>query len=537
MENEVYIVKQFRKLSMTGQIVICIVLSLATIILTRALTITHNFYLHPDEYVYYFSVKNMVNYLQGDIPVMVYPEGAFTFQLPFQLIFRAFSMKDVNGLRMSGRAAGVFYFTIGAFLGFLVLNKCFGKNLRTSLIYGATMVFSLFHVEQSRYGTSETLIFLFLMLTILLSAYIYDGKGKRILLLIFEGMACGILASMKYPLLYFCLFPVFAAVRTSRRIHGKLLSVVLVLASVAAGFFIVSPKTLLDFSYVSRAIDREWKAYVGVGNLSEVGGWYNHILSVLVYATAYAGLLGGPFLAYPLFRNGKKEGGTLRKLWQIDMPLIILVFFTYNLFSKTVFLRNYYPFFCVLDIYACAGLSFLTGSEKRRKKCLAIVLLALTVLRGGFLIGLMTDHTSDIVLQKTVPETVDKSWSQTTFLGPGRNYLLPFNKNSLKNLTEIDIDNRAYSTPESLIVRPGELVITAPLDYSKCSPYMLPISVDTVNMRIDRWDKFKTINRDYCLFQPYPEWYYSLFGYWVKGTTGTDYEFPTNYIYYRPANP
>ena len=219
------------------------------------------------------------------------------------------------------------------------------------------------------------------------------------------------------------------------------------------------------------------------------------------------------------------------------MPLIILGFFTYNLFSTTVFLRNLYPFFCVADLYACAGLSAMMGSEKKRVKCLSVVLLAFTVLRGGFLIGLLADNSGDTMLQKAISSTVDGTWSQTTLLGPARHYLLPVNKDELKDLHEIDIDNYAYQTPEALIVKPGELVITATLDYSKCAHYMLPISNEEANKRIDRWDKFKTINRDFHQYRPYPEWYYSLFGYWIKGTTATDYEFPTNYLYYRSADP
>ena len=304
---------QYKKLSLTGKLALCIVLSLAAIILTRALTMVHNMFLHADEYVFYSSAYRLYLYLSGDTavyqPVLEYPEGAFILQLPFQMIYRLLSMKDVTAFQLSGRTASIFYFTLGAFVGFLVLNNCFGRNLRTSLIYGATMVFSLFHLEQSRYGTSESLIFLFLMLTILLSSYIYAGKGKRILLLILAGMACGILASMKYPLLYFCLFPILAAVRTSRKISGKLLSVLLVLVSVGGGFFLVSPKTVMEISWISRTIDREWLSYVAGGNLSEVGEWYNHLLAVLIYAIAYAGLCGGRSWRFRSSKAGKKRAG------------------------------------------------------------------------------------------------------------------------------------------------------------------------------------------------------------------------------------
>lgn len=32
----------------------------------------------------------------------------------------------------------------------------------------------------------------------------------------------------------------------------------------------------------------------------------------------------------------------------------------------------------------------------------------------------------------------------------------------------------------------------------------------------------------------YPDWYYPLFGYWLKGSAGAEYEFPANALYYHP---
>jgi len=336
------------------------------------------------------------------------------------------------------------------------------------------------------------------------------------------------------------LFPIIAAVRSARDVQDGIVSAELVIVSVVAGFFLVSPKTLLDIGYMKEAIDREWKAYMENGNITEIGGWHNHIVSVVIYMVANTGLLGGPLLAIPLFRGrrdkeGEEEHFALRPFWRIDMPLVFLGFFLYNMFTKTIFMRTFYPVACIFDIYACAGIAAMFDAPHRKwMRWAAVALVAVTVLRGGCLIVLMMDRSGDRKLMEAIQATVDEGWERTTILGPGRNCLLTVDKEALKNLQEVDIDTDAYAAPESMFIRPGELVITATLDHSKCSPYILPVTNEIALTRIDRWNKFSAINSDYFRYRPYPEWYYALFGFWVKGTTGTDYEFPTNYLYYRP---
>ncbi len=532
-----------RKMSVDLAIRLCVVTTVALIALTRALTLTHNMTLHPDEYVYYYSTKNMVNFLQGErsdyAPIKDYPEGAFVFQMPFQLLFRLFSMKDELSLRLSGRVASVFYFSVGAVLGFAALSRLFGKSLRASMIYGLTMAFSLFHTEQSRYGTSESLILLFLMLALYMCAGVYEHRTRPRLRLFFAGLSCGILAAMKYPLLYFILLPVIAAVRHSPRRADTIVAVELVVLSAAVGFFLVSPKTLTDIGYIGRCISGEWSSYMNAGNVTEVGGWLNHLLAVLIYMTAYAGLFGGPLLAWPLLKRYREPGqDSLRLLRRVDLPLVTFGFFAYNVFTKTIFMRTFYPLAAVIDLYACAGLSaLLEAPVGRRNKALAAAVLAVTVLRGGFFIGALTENTATSALQAAIASGVDGDWHRTTILGPARNYLLPIDRSVLTNPGETDLDGEGFRTPESLIVQPGELVITAALEDSKCAPYLLPVANELANLRINRWHRFKTINADYFHCQAYPPAYYALFGYWIKGTTGTDYEFPTNRLYYRPADP
>ena len=39
----------------------------------------------------------------------------------------------------------------------------------------------------------------------------------------------------------------------------------------------------------------------------------------------------------------------------------------------------------------------------------------------------------------------------------------------------------------------------------------------------------------YLVMEAFPEWYYWYSGYWIKGSTGAEYEYPAFRLYYRPA--
>jgi hypothetical protein len=48
------------------------------------------------------------------------------------------------------------------------------------------------------------------------------------------------------------------------------------------------------------------------------------------------------------------------------------------------------------------------------------------------------------------------------------------------------------------------------------------------------WVDFRERNRDYVIGVSYPPSYHYIFGGWISGSTLGVYEFPINYIYYRP---
>ena len=98
----------------------------------------------------------------------------------------------------------------------------------------------------------------------------------------------------------------------------------------------------------------------------------------------------------------------------------------------------------------------------------------------------------------------------------------------------MDLADERFDTPEGMVLREGELLISTYQEYGIGTPYCLPISHSTVQSYIDRWTDFKQINGQYEVGRLYPDSYYTLFGFWIKGTTGMYFEFPCNIFYLRP---
>ena len=98
----------------------------------------------------------------------------------------------------------------------------------------------------------------------------------------------------------------------------------------------------------------------------------------------------------------------------------------------------------------------------------------------------------------------------------------------------MDLKEERFATPEGMELREGELLISTYQEYGVGTPYYLPIFHKTVQNYIDRWTAFKEINREYQVGRLYPDHYYTLFGFWIKGATGMQFEFPCNVFYLRP---
>ena len=140
------------------------------ILFTRLISVHHNINLHPDEPVFYKAADSLMRYLTGSADayteIKEYPEGAIVLQLPFHIV--AAAIYNLFGKKLSmqlcGRVASIFYFCCGAICGMIIEYRHFGKNRKSVLAYGLILLFSIMHIEQSRYGTGDAISFFLIML-------------------------------------------------------------------------------------------------------------------------------------------------------------------------------------------------------------------------------------------------------------------------------------------------------------------------------------------------------------------------------------
>ncbi|MBQ7736604.1 MAG: glycosyltransferase family 39 protein [Oscillospiraceae bacterium] len=522
----------------TRRIVLFGLVMTACILLTRIVTLTHNMGLHPDEHVFYLASDSLAKYLTGRASgfqeIKEYPEGAIILLAPFHLLGMA--VTALSGIsappQVWGRIGSLVYFILGAWVGLVLMVKYFGRSRSALAVYCATVVFSLLHLEQSRYGTGESLSFFLLTLLLLLSAdALSDGAGRPFGKLCAASFLTGLLGAVKYPQVFFFAIPCFALFRLVGKSWWKSKRFFLMLLLLLAGFLAVSPKLLASpYQFLFHLIAKESHAYVRYGNPCEIGGPINHLLSLTVYFTLYSALPASPvFLWAGIKKAGPDRDGTdhQKALFCRFLPVLLGVFFLYNLFAKSLFMRTYYPFFFLSDLYvaAAAGKWLERGGWRRAAVAAAVLVL---VLRGGANVAAMTEDTGTARLQAIVNASVTDSWNKTTLLLPG--HFLEIDYTGLK--APVNLDLTFEESPGEL--ESGELVIASTLDHSRANHYIVPPFNRDVKDIIRRWDDFKAVNEKYRVGSVYPEYYYWLFGYWVKGTTGTDYEFPTNTIYYKP---
>ncbi len=515
-------------------------LMLLAVLFTRLLTLTHNMGLHPDEFVFFYSSESLAHRLLGVtdqyIEVKEYPEGAFVFQMPFHIA--AYLLNRLTGkslyIQTIGRLSSVFYFLAASMIGGIILTRWFPKRKACLPLYALIMVFSVMHLEQSRYGTGDGITACLLMILLLFTAIAQDSAGKCFTTaLLVASFATGALSAVKYPLLFFFAVPlsvVFGLTGKGKTTHRGFM-ILSMAAMVAIAFFLCSPKTAVDPMYVARVIKKEMGSYVTAGNICEVGGPWNHLVSVSLFLTLYSGFpLATIFLVTAWTKERKhrpsdKEGFLFTRV----VPCIMLLFFLYNLFVTTLFMRSFYLFFCLSDLYV-ASEAARWFEEKGLKKRIVLALTVIMIVRGGYYISVLSERQGAARLNEKILAAADSKWQHTILLGPG--FFLPFDNGILIDPEPWNIGEAGFCTEEELKMKPGDLLICATQDYSRCNPYFFPISHPQAKQQIESWQLFKTLNHEHYQGQVYPEYYYWLFGYWIKGTTGTDYEFPSNRVYY-----
>jgi len=503
---------------------------LILIFITRLLTLRHGLKLHPDELVFFSSASSLF----FDSPYHVYkiyPEGAFLMQMPFQmlrqlilLILQHGSGAQLYGAHMTGRLASVLYFSLGAVLGCTFLHLLQKKTLPI-ILYAIAIVFSLFQIEQSRYGTGEASSFFLLMAMLnLLALYL---RSNKVSLLFAAAFVAGALGAVKYPQIYFMLLPIGAAFlnRRSRKTPLALNLFVIVLC-VIAGLICFSPSVLKP-GFLEQVISRETNAYLDHPNIVSAGTPIGHLISLSLYHLFYADVPFAPVFAIvgliSLFRQSEKTNATM--FFAVFVPLVFVGFFIYNLFISTLFFRTYYLYFCLFLLYTAIGLSELF--TRKRIKLLILALLCVVVIRGGFFTALLSQPQKDA----GAPLYTHEKWSDhatVTFAGAGF-----VNGDIPSQATQISLNDAFVSAMPSL--KAGEFCILGGYQFCVARNRIFEIKNADVLSITNGWNFFRDKNDKFLFYQLYPDYYYYLFGFWLEGNMGTLYEFPSVYYYYMPS--
>jgi hypothetical protein len=510
------------------------------IVLTRALTISHNMELHADEYVFYTAAQSLKGYLSGSSPiyeeVKEYPEGAIVMQLPFHImtavINRLFNCSITP--RLSGRIAAVFYFTAGAVLGCLVLNRFFTQKRLHLALYGIIMVFSLWHIQQSRYGTADAITLFLLMAVILFAGQsLVSPASCRWLFAAF--FASGMLGACKYPLFFFAIIPVYAAVIISGKLSPgkKLLVIGASFVFLYLGFAVISPKAALDPLYIWRASTREVDSYMSSNGDSLISTVWSHFMSVTTYSMLYSGFPFAPvffIIGVKNLRNSSEDVTPAHTLFSRVIPSVIVAFFAYNLFVSLLFFRTYYPFFFLTDLYVVMAIGRWI-EDGRAKKAMAVLLTAVMIIRGAYFIYLLSDKDDKIHMAQLISETVDDEWKATTIISGF--LVLPDDYTEYPNLKVINITDERLVNPQSNGLEKGELLIAGASYYTDEYLYcdFLPSNYNDYGSTLV-WNNFAETNAQYYVGELYPNYIYYLFGYWMAGCD-FNAEFPAFHVYYR----
>lgn len=517
-----------------------IIISMVLLILfTRALTASHNMYLHGDEHVFYTAAQSLKGFISGSSDVYEevkeYPEGAIVLQLPFHIftaILNRLTNADISP-RLSGRIASVFYFTVGAVLGSVIVYRLLSKKPLATLSYSLIVIFSIMHIEQSRYGTGDAISFFLLMAVILLVAQgLCVGKHAKTYVLsalFFSGM----LGAVKYPLFFFTIIPVYGLIVCLRgkSTKDKLVITFAAVVALCLGFAVVSPKAALDPMYVLRASTRELGAYMGGQNSRIMSLWAN-LMSVLTYSMFYSGFPFMPVILGVVFVKRWKNasnGNPVEILFNRLIPIMVGVFFVYNLSATFLAIRTYYPFFFLGDLYVADFVAEWLSSSKQ-KKIVAGALAAIMTLRGAYLIYLLSDNSDATRMADMIYAAVDDNWTDTTILSGQVIYADGYN--DYPNLNVIDISDSRFADEKSMELEQGELFIAGARKHLLFQTDFLPTEYKQDADRL-AYLEFEKVNEAYCVGRLYPEYYYYLFGCFLRGTTGAGSEFPTCTIYYR----
>ena len=427
-------------------------------------------------------------------------------------------------------------------IGCILIRRFMNPKTSALVVYILTVLFSLMHLEQSRYGTGDAISMFLLMAALFFCALGCSGRRPMVWLLL-SALFCGFAGAVKYPLILFLGLPEVMLWRIEKEksyLFRASMSLLLLLPAVF-GFLACSPKVLFDPYYVLRVIRVESRAYLSSGNIFTLGGWYNHLLSVLLYSMLYSGLPFAPCFAVRslIHRDRSTDCASMRStdvffLFRRLVPAAIMIFIGYNITVRSLFMRTCYPFFFLTDLYAADGAAELLSDRLPRRRAAVCFLTLFMVVRGGWYVMALSERNSGERLNCLISSVEGQPNSYTLLATkPLSGPYLEYDVSLTPDAREVYIQDERFADPATAELRPGELVITGTEDFSRSNRYLIPYEDERIHDLICNWETFKNVNERWYVGQAYPRFYYYLWGYWIKGTTGTDYEFPSNYVYYR----
>jgi hypothetical protein len=510
---------------------------LLLIVITRTASLEHGMALHPDEGEFDGAASSVV---KGDyvFKPINYPGGAFVFQMPFQFLGRIIKAKNDWPEHFVetqwGRIASVFYFSAACFMGGVLLFRNFNRSVLAVFFYALTMVFSLFQIEQSRYGTGDAISFFVLMVII----YALDifFRQKDYYYLYFSAFFVGVLMAIKFPLVFFVIYPLCALAIKEKQAETKnspLKPVCSIFVFVLLGLLLFTPQWPEDKTFFMKTFFRELNPYILGGRSYDVDIPLNHLAYLLIYQLFYSDfpLAALLFVAgvVVLYRENKKQGFT-NAFYTLVLPVSIALFFFYNLFTSYLVFRTYYPYFCLCVFFTSYALSVLFS--KKNYQIAIIALSAFMVLRGSFFTyALSEDSLEQPVILDTL--TQHEEWEN-------RRMVVTFANSTMTG--RADIPQRKYEYGEvgyffsnmTPTLLPGEFGVTSSIEYGVATTSLFRAGTEKEKLWAG-WTAFREQNKDYLIGVSYPPYYHHIFGGWVSGSTLASVEFPLNYIYYRSA--
>ena len=527
------------------QLVLLVFLFFLAILGTRIVTMRHGMSLHADEGAFFKSASSVVYPDYSFRQFMNYPGGAFVFQMPFQFFGRIFAQMSgeqnegdnaeitMQTMQEAGRAASIFYFSVGFLLGAVLLWRNFGRQRRAVILYGLMMLFSIFHIEQSRYGTGDAITF-FVLMVILYAIDLFLRENDRFYLY-FASFCVGSLMAIKFPLIFFLLYPGAALVLHQRHKDtpkSSLLKPWLLMSLFCViGLLLFSPQFWIDPTFFMKTFFHEFGSYVIRGNPAFVGSPLNHIVSVLTYQLLYADFpLALPLAIYGcIMRHQNDREHTASSLfYTFVVPAGIVLFLSYNIFARILTMRTLYPYFFLCAFYTAYGAAQLLARPKAKWGIIALT--AMMVLRGGYFVYALSPaapNPSVLEILQSHPK-----WNE-------RAGTVMLTNRCLSGTDIQDISLRKFMYPSMPFmekipsVRPGEFLVSGPERFGDSQKRLVSSGRAEVDRMYPNWEVFRAENAPYLIGTPYPDIYHYLFGSWVLGTSLVHYEFPTNHIYYR----